>query len=59
MPECLENIQLIVLTRDGLVPKSHSGNRFYEGHRDIAENASQHFKKESIPIKMYFKSLVK
>jgi hypothetical protein len=38
-------------------PKSLLGNRFYKGHSDIAEKASQHFKKASIPLNMYLKSL--
>jgi hypothetical protein len=41
----------------GLGPKSFRGNRFYKGHRDIAKKASHHFKKASIPLKMYFRSL--
>jgi hypothetical protein len=43
--------------RGGLGPKSIRGNRFYKGHREIAENPSHHFKKASIPLKMYLKSL--
>jgi hypothetical protein len=43
--------------RGGLRPKSLRGNRFYNGHRDIAEKASHHFKKASIPLKMHLKSL--
>jgi hypothetical protein len=31
--------------------------KVFKGHRDIAEIASHHFKKASIPIKMYLKSL--
>jgi hypothetical protein len=31
--------------------------RFYKCHRDIADKASHHFKKVSIPLKMYFKCL--
>jgi predicted nucleic-acid-binding protein len=42
--------------RDGLEPKNLHGNRFYKGHREIAEKASQHFEKASIPLKMYLKS---
>jgi hypothetical protein len=37
--------------RSGLEPKSLRDNRFYKGHRDIAEQASHHFKKASIPLK--------
>jgi hypothetical protein len=33
------------------------GNRFYKGYREIAEKASNHFKKASIPLKIYLKSL--
>jgi hypothetical protein len=47
-----------MLSRGGLGSKSLRGNRFYKGHRDIAEKASHHFKKASIPKKkMYLKSL--
>jgi hypothetical protein len=35
--------------------KSLRGNRFYKDHRDIAEKASHHFKKASIPLTMYLK----
>jgi hypothetical protein len=42
---------------DGLGPKSLRGYRFYERHRDIAEKASQHFKKAFISLKIYLKSL--
>jgi hypothetical protein len=45
------------LIRDGLGPKSLRGDRFHNGHRNIAEKASQHFEKASIPLKMYLKSL--
>jgi hypothetical protein len=38
-------------------PKTFRGNRFYKGHRYIAEKASQLFKKAFIPLKMYLKSL--
>jgi hypothetical protein len=41
---------LYLSCRGGLRPKSLCGNRFYKGHRDIAEKAS-------IPLKMYLKSL--
>jgi hypothetical protein len=41
----------------GLGPKSLRSNRFYKGHRGIAEKASPHLKKASIPLKMYLKSL--
>jgi hypothetical protein len=34
------------------------GNRFYKGHSDIVEKASNHFEKASIPLKMYLKRLV-
>jgi hypothetical protein len=37
-------------TRGGLRPKSLRGDKFYKGHRDIAE-------KVSIPLKMYLKIL--
>jgi hypothetical protein len=47
----------MVATRDGLGPKSLRDYRFYKGNRDIAEKASQHFEKASIPLKMYLKSL--
>jgi hypothetical protein len=47
-------------------PKRMGGNRFYKGHKEIAEKASHHFKqashhfkKASIPLKMYLKSLEK
>jgi hypothetical protein len=43
--------------RGGLESKSLRGKRFYKGHRDIAENASHHFKKALIPLKMYLQSL--
>jgi hypothetical protein len=43
--------------RGGLEPKSLRGNRYYKDHKDIAEKASHHFKKASIPLKMYLKSL--
>jgi hypothetical protein len=36
-----------------LGPKSLRGNRFFIGHKDIAENGSQSVKKASIPLKMY------
>jgi hypothetical protein len=36
----------------GLGPKSIRGNRFYKGHKEIAEKAS-------IPLKMYLKILEK
>jgi hypothetical protein len=45
--------------RGGLGPKSLRGKRFYKGHRDIAEKTSHHFKKASITLKMYLKSLAK
>jgi hypothetical protein len=38
-------------------PKSLRGNRFYKGHRDIAEKASHHFVKAFILLYMYLKSL--
>jgi hypothetical protein len=41
----------------GLGPKSIRDNMFYKCHRDIAEKASHPFKKASIPLKMYLKSL--
>jgi hypothetical protein len=44
-------------TRGGLGPKSLRGNRFFKGHRDIAEKASHHFKKVSISLKLYLKCL--
>jgi hypothetical protein len=44
------------LNRGGLGSKSLCGNRFYKRHRDIAEKASQNFKKASIAIKMYVTS---
>jgi hypothetical protein len=34
-----------------------SKKRCYRGHRDIAEKASHLFKKASIPLNMYLKSL--
>jgi hypothetical protein len=43
--------------KGGLRPKILCGNRFYEAHRDIAEKASHHSKKASIPPKMYLKCL--
>jgi hypothetical protein len=46
-----------IKTRGILGPKSLRGNRFYKRHRDIAEKASHHFKKASILLKMYLKSL--
>jgi hypothetical protein len=49
--------QNISLHRAGLGQRSLRGNRFYQGHRDIPEKASHHFKKVSIPLKMYLKSL--
>jgi hypothetical protein len=39
------------------VPKSLRGNRFYKDHRDISEKATQHFKKVSISLKIYLKTL--
>jgi hypothetical protein len=45
------------LVRGGLGPKSLGGNRFYKGHRDIAEKASHDLKKASIPLIMYLKRL--
>jgi hypothetical protein len=45
------------MSRDGLGIKNPRGNMFYKDHRDIAEKASQHFKKASISLKMYLKSL--
>jgi hypothetical protein len=53
---CFTSILGCVL-RGGLGPKSLRGNRFYKSHRDIAEIASYHFKKASIPLKTYLKSL--
>jgi hypothetical protein len=41
-----------------LNPKSLRGNRFYKGHSDIVEKASNHFVKASILLKMYLKCLV-
>jgi hypothetical protein len=41
----------------GLRLKSLPGNRLYKDHRDISKKASHHFKKASIPLKMYLKSL--
>jgi hypothetical protein len=38
-------------------PKSIRVNRFYKGHREIAEITSHHFKKASIPLKTYLKNL--
>jgi hypothetical protein len=43
--------------RGGLGSKSPCGNRFYKSHIDIAGIASHHFKKASISLKMYLKSL--
>jgi hypothetical protein len=56
---CLPEKNLLhskILTKSGLGPKSFGGNRFYEGHRDISEKASHHFKNASIPLKVYLKS---
>jgi hypothetical protein len=47
----------IINPRGGLVPKNLRGNMFYKGHRDMAEKATQHFKKASIPLKIYLKTL--
>jgi hypothetical protein len=33
------------------------GNRFYKGYRVFVEKASNHYKKASIPLKIYLKSL--
>jgi hypothetical protein len=33
----------LIFPSDGLGPKSLRGNRFYKGHRQIAEKASQNF----------------
>jgi hypothetical protein len=33
--------------------KKLRGNRFYKGHKDIAEKASHHFRNASIPLKMH------
>jgi hypothetical protein len=41
----------------GLGSQSLRCNRFYKGHREIAEKASYHFKKAYIPLKMLLKSL--
>jgi hypothetical protein len=46
-----------VVPRGGLGPKSLRGNRFYKSHIDIAEKALHHFKKASIPLKIYLKDL--
>jgi hypothetical protein len=43
--------------RGGLGPKSPRGNRFDKSYRDIAEKSSHYFKKASISMKMYLKSL--
>jgi hypothetical protein len=40
-----------------LGPNSLRGKRFHTGHRDIMETASHHFKKASVPLKIYLKSL--
>jgi hypothetical protein len=44
-----------MVVKGGLGPKSLRGNKFYKGHRDIAEKVSHRFKKL---LKMYLKSLV-
>jgi hypothetical protein len=49
--------EIIAKGRGGLGPKNLGGNRFYKGHRNIAEIDSHHFKKASISLKMYLKSL--
>jgi hypothetical protein len=46
-----------VVIRGGMEQKSLRGNSFYKSHREIAEKAQHHFKKASIPLKMYLKSL--
>jgi hypothetical protein len=43
--------------RGGLGPRILLCKKFYEGHKDIAEITSHHFKKASIPLKMYLNSL--
>jgi hypothetical protein len=43
--------------RRGLGPKRLLGNMFYKNHRDIVVKAANHFKKPSILLKMYLKSL--
>jgi hypothetical protein len=43
--------------RGGLGPKSLRGNSIYKSYRDMLEKATHHFKKASIPLKMYLKSL--
>jgi hypothetical protein len=54
--------KIIILQKKNKTSHSHTGTdwsqkasaaRFYKGHRDIAEKASQHFKKASIPLKMF------
>jgi hypothetical protein len=37
--------------------KRHPRQKVYKGHRDIAVKASHHFKKSSITLKIYLKSL--
>jgi hypothetical protein len=54
IPRASQNTDAI--TRDGLGQKA-SAAIDYKGHRDIAEKASHHFKKASIPLKMYLKIL--
>jgi hypothetical protein len=44
-------------SRGELGSKSLRVKRFYKGHRYITEKISHHFKKASIPLKMYLKSL--
>jgi hypothetical protein len=53
----LKFAQRLTLALSGLNPKSLRGKRFHKDHRYIAEKASFHFNKASIPIKMYLKSL--
>jgi hypothetical protein len=47
----------LFVSRGELGSKILHGNWFYKGHRDIAEKTLHHFKKASIPLKMYLKSL--
>jgi hypothetical protein len=63
---------MLVIDRDGLGPKTLRSNKFYKGHRDIAENPhitlewpQFHYlksfailEKASISLKISFKSLV-
>jgi hypothetical protein len=57
VPVFTEKLWYYVRNRSGVGPKRLRGNKFYKSHRDVAEKASRHFKKATIPLKMYLKIL--